>query len=72
MLSYEKLGELMGRDPEQLMNWLSGRIRPCKGNIQKIERFLSANRFRATEFRFRSNLSFLSYLSVPVFFSSVT
>lgn len=42
MLSYEKLGELMGRDPEQLMNWLSGRISPCKGNIQKIERFLSA------------------------------
>jgi hypothetical protein len=25
-LSYERLGELMGRDPEQLMDWLSGRI----------------------------------------------
>lgn len=39
-LSYERLGELMGRDPEQLTNWLCGRIKPCKRNIQGIEKFL--------------------------------
>ena len=42
-LSYERLGEMMGRDPEQLIDWLSGRIRPCKKNIQLIEDFISKN-----------------------------
>ncbi|MEW6162172.1 MAG: hypothetical protein AB1606_02465 [Nitrospirota bacterium] len=32
-LSYERLGELMGRDPEQLMDWLSGIVRPCEKNV---------------------------------------
>ncbi|MFZ6017889.1 MAG: hypothetical protein ACOYU0_09910 [Nitrospirota bacterium] len=29
-LSYEKLGKVMGRDPEQLMDWVSGRVKPCE------------------------------------------
>lgn len=33
-LSYERLGKLMGRDPEELTDWLSGRIKPCRRNIQ--------------------------------------
>ena len=40
-LSYERLGELMGRDPEQLTDWLSGRIKLCKRNIQNIAYFLT-------------------------------
>jgi transcriptional regulator with XRE-family HTH domain len=40
-LSYERLGKLMGRDPEQLTDWLSGRVRPCGRNIQGIIDFLS-------------------------------
>lgn len=40
-LSYERLGAIMGRDPEQLTDWLSGRVRPCKRNIQSIINFLS-------------------------------
>ncbi len=31
-LSYERLGELMNRDPEQLTDWLRERILPCKKN----------------------------------------
>jgi cell fate regulator YaaT (PSP1 superfamily) len=30
----------MGRDPEQLADWLTGRRRPCKRNIHEIEKFL--------------------------------
>lgn len=32
-LSYEKLGALMERDPEQLTDWLSGRMRPRGRNL---------------------------------------
>jgi len=39
-LSYERLGKVMGRDPEQLTDWLSGRNRPCKKNVDKIDLFL--------------------------------
>ncbi|MEW6418937.1 MAG: helix-turn-helix transcriptional regulator [Nitrospirota bacterium] len=39
-LSYEKLGKLMDRDPEQLTDWLSGRVRPCMENIRNIIIFL--------------------------------
>lgn len=39
-LSYEKLGELMGKAPEQLMDWLSGKRKPSKKTFQNIERFL--------------------------------
>ncbi len=40
-LSLRRLGPLMGRDPEQLEDWLSGRVKPCTRNIQHIEAFLS-------------------------------
>jgi transcriptional regulator with XRE-family HTH domain len=39
-LSYEKLGDVMGRDPEQLNDWVSGRHKPCCKNIQRIKGFL--------------------------------
>jgi DNA-binding XRE family transcriptional regulator len=39
-LSYIRLGKLMQRDPEQLTDWLTGRKRPCKKNVRKIESFL--------------------------------
>lgn len=39
-LSYEGLGKLMNRDPEQLTDWLSGRIRPCERNLKSIREFL--------------------------------
>jgi len=34
------LGVAMGRDPEQLSDWLSGRCYPFRRNREKIERFL--------------------------------
>jgi hypothetical protein len=34
----------MGRDPEQLTDWLSGRRKPCKKNIQSIAIFLAENK----------------------------
>ncbi|MEW6417217.1 MAG: helix-turn-helix transcriptional regulator [Nitrospirota bacterium] len=40
-LSYERLGQLMGRDPEQLTDWLSGRVKPGNRNIQSIKNFLA-------------------------------
>ncbi len=42
-LSYDRLSKLMGRDPEQLMDWLSGRVKPCKKNIKRIAGFLAEN-----------------------------
>jgi hypothetical protein len=51
-LSYERLGAMMGRDPEQLTDWISGRVRPCRRNIQSINRFLTmyrVSRHRAKE-----------------------
>jgi len=40
-LSYIRLGKVMGRDPEQLTNWLTRRRRPCKKNRLAIEAFLT-------------------------------
>ena len=40
-LSYERLGKLMGRDPEQLTDWLNGRHKLCDKNQKKIENFLN-------------------------------
>jgi len=40
-LSYERLGKLIKKSPEQLTDWLSGRVSPCKRNVQRIETFLS-------------------------------
>ena len=39
-LSLRRLGALMGRDPEQLEDWVSGRVKPCKKNTAKIKSFL--------------------------------
>jgi len=40
-LSLQRLGSFMGRDPEQLEDWLSGRVKPCKKNKQSINEFLN-------------------------------
>jgi len=42
-LTLERVGVAMGRDPEQLADWLSGRHSPCRRNREEIESFL-ANR----------------------------
>jgi hypothetical protein len=42
-LSYDRLSKLMGRDPEQMTDWLSGRVKPCKKNIKRIAYFLAEN-----------------------------
>ncbi len=39
-LSLERLGVEMGRDPEQLADWLSGRHKPCRRNREVIGVFL--------------------------------
>jgi len=39
-INLDKLGEIMGRDPEQLSDWLSGRHYPFRMNRDKIELFL--------------------------------
>ncbi len=39
-LSYERLGALMDRDPEQLTDWLSNGVKPCKRNLRFIREFL--------------------------------
>jgi len=41
-LTLEQLGTEMGRDPEQLADWLSGRHKPCRRNREEVERFLEA------------------------------
>lgn len=44
-LSFVRLGATIGRDPEQLEDWLSGRVKPCKENVEAILSFLeSSNR----------------------------
>ncbi len=39
-MNLDHLGEAMGRDPEQLSDWLSGRHYPFRKNREKIELFL--------------------------------
>ena len=39
-MSFERLGAAMGRDPEQLVDWLSNGMKPCKRNVQEISNFL--------------------------------
>jgi len=39
-LSLERLGVEMGRDSEQLADWLSGRHYPCRRNREEVEGFL--------------------------------
>jgi len=42
-LTLEQLGFEMGRDPEQVGEWLSGRHKPCRQNQEKIRLFLSGH-----------------------------
>jgi transcriptional regulator with XRE-family HTH domain len=42
-LSLEQLGAEMGRDPEQLADWLSGRHTPCRRNRDEIALFLAGH-----------------------------
>jgi len=42
-LSLEQLGAEMGRDPEQLSDWLSGRHTPCRRNREEVKLFLSSH-----------------------------
>nr|WP_283775513.1 helix-turn-helix transcriptional regulator [Desulfuromonas sp. CSMB_57] len=42
-LTFEELGTEMGRDPEQLADWLSGRHTPCRRNREEIEQFLETS-----------------------------
>lgn len=42
-LSLAQLGAEMGRDPEQLSDWLSGRHIPCWRNRKEVELFLSGH-----------------------------
>jgi hypothetical protein len=39
-MSFERVGAAMGRDPEQLIDWMSNGMKPCKRNMRFIERFL--------------------------------
>jgi len=39
-LSVERLGVAMGRDPEQLSDWFSGRHVPFRKSLERIEAFL--------------------------------
>ncbi len=39
-LTLEELGTAMGRDPEQMADWLAGRHKPCRRNREEVERFL--------------------------------
>jgi len=41
-LTFEQLGVEMGRDPEQLADWLAGRHHPCRRNREEMEAFLRA------------------------------
>lgn len=40
-LSLNRLGTEMGRDPEQLADWLTKRYNPCHRNREEIEQFLA-------------------------------
>ena len=40
-LNLNRLGAEMGRDPEQLADWLMKRHRPCHQNREVIEKFLA-------------------------------
>ena len=39
-MTYERLGEVMGKDPEQLMDWLGGRHKPFRKSLKMIDTFL--------------------------------
>ena len=48
-MNLDCLGGVMGRDPEQLSDWLSGRQYPFRKNREKIELFLESQKmFKAS------------------------
>jgi DNA-binding XRE family transcriptional regulator len=48
-MNLDCLGGVMGRDPEQLSDWLSGRHYPFRKNREKIELFLESQKmFKAS------------------------
>jgi transcriptional regulator with XRE-family HTH domain len=40
-LSCKRLGKIMGRDSEQLADWLNGRVRPCRRNVERTIRLFN-------------------------------
>jgi transcriptional regulator with XRE-family HTH domain len=48
-LTLEELGTEMGRNPEQLADWLCGRHTPCRRNREEIEQFLEDSRLSAVQ-----------------------
>lgn len=50
-LFFQRLGPLMGRDPKQLSDWLSGRNAPIEKNRRKIPTFLDDYDEEGTEER---------------------
>lgn len=54
-LDLEQLGAEMGRDPEQLPDWLSSRHKPCQRNQEEVERFLG-DRVEKMVFSSRANV----------------
>ncbi|MFZ4859438.1 MAG: helix-turn-helix domain-containing protein [Desulfuromonadaceae bacterium] len=44
-MNFDDLGEVMGRDPEQLSGWLSGRHKPFRKNRENIKLFLEQQGF---------------------------
>lgn len=44
-MDFIRLGEVMGRDPEQLSDWLSGRHQPIRKNFENIKQFLKNQKY---------------------------
>lgn len=42
-MSLQRLGQAMDRDPEQLADWLSGRVKPFRKSLDTVEAFLAGN-----------------------------
>ena len=51
-LTLEQLGVEMGRDPEQVADWLSGRHFPCRKNITFVEKFLNTTLLENTSCKY--------------------
>ena len=59
-MNLDQLGEIMGRDPEQLSDWLSGRHNPFRKNRDMIELFLEKSKYMMKSdetYRFQNNLN---------------
>jgi transcriptional regulator with XRE-family HTH domain len=54
-LSFLELGKLMGRDPEQLSSWISYQKKPCRRNLDDINRILAKYGLNVRGLAVRSN-----------------